>query len=251
MESRVQLIKQHGKRTFTLIELLVVIAIIAILMGIILPAMKSARERGREINCLSNIRQIGTTLVGYADENDNVVIPAFTSVDGVDCTWLDYFYYTRKLTDKNTFTCPSIPKGNHFDPKGGDSLSRHLTAASYIMNTIETGAWAPMTASHIEKPNESTGWGQDELIPIRTQQVKIPSQNIYVTDVNYQNITDDEQAIAILEYGETDQGTIDKQKVGRHHRKGFNAVYGDGHGEIIKDKQSELKNWIVVGKALM
>ena len=55
-------------KKFTLIELLVVIAIIAILAAILLPALNSARERGRSAACISNLKQLGTSLNMYLQD---------------------------------------------------------------------------------------------------------------------------------------------------------------------------------------
>ena len=67
-------------KRFTLIELLVVIAIIAILAGMLLPALNNARERGRSANCISNLKQIGQIEIGYGMENDDYVCP--TQING-------------------------------------------------------------------------------------------------------------------------------------------------------------------------
>jgi prepilin-type N-terminal cleavage/methylation domain-containing protein/prepilin-type processing-associated H-X9-DG protein len=57
------------RKAFTLIELLVVIAIIALLMGILMPALNRAREMGKRAGCMNNMRQVGIAMQMYANEN--------------------------------------------------------------------------------------------------------------------------------------------------------------------------------------
>ena len=62
---------QKSRFGFTLIELLVVIAIIAVLMGVLMPGLKKAREAARRISCGSRLKQWGTAVVMYSSDNEN------------------------------------------------------------------------------------------------------------------------------------------------------------------------------------
>ena len=89
---------------FTLIELLIVIAIIAILAGMLLPALNAARERGRSSYCIGNLRQLGQEILLYCNDFNEYFIP-YHQENG-DIPW-DALLVTQRNMKGRLLLCPS------------------------------------------------------------------------------------------------------------------------------------------------
>lgn len=105
----------NKQKAFTLIELLVVIAVIAVLMGILMPALNRVREQARTVRCIGNHKQWGLIMTTMAAENDGVFLDE----------WHDRgYWFTNELpmklkdwTENKIWMCPTT-KQNMFDRQG-------------------------------------------------------------------------------------------------------------------------------------
>jgi len=154
---------------FTLIELLVVIAIIAILAAILFPVFAKAREKARQVTCLSNLKQLGTSMMMYTQDYDEHY-PVGHNGEGEG--WAGQLYTYVKSTQ--LYTCPNDPTtpdpankrtvvsyGFNVNMQGGYSLGGVLSAAQAPANTVALFE-VTNNSAQVTNPNEAdsiAGWG--------------------------------------------------------------------------------------------
>ncbi len=120
--------KRRNDRAFTLIELLVVIAIIAILAGMLLPALARAKGKSQSIKCASNMRQISLAVTMHADEGEGL-LPIATNFAAPKSSphriWVTAV--ARFIGSREVFLCPTAKTANF----GGDWYARSWHPIGY------------------------------------------------------------------------------------------------------------------------
>jgi prepilin-type N-terminal cleavage/methylation domain-containing protein len=220
---------------FTLIELLVVIAIIALLLSIMMPALRAARELAYGTVCTSNVRQLSTAWTLYADENDSRMVGAQVSLSD----WVSYEWVHRRAQsgDPGFFPGMSAHESELAGIKTG-ALYPYVKTTK-VFHCVADASWkknkykASLDAK--ESPYRSyaiqdglNGWGYFDQEPVhRITEFKEPAR-IYVL------LEEDEGR------GQHNWGSwiLDKDgdsfwdPISIWHRKSSTLGYADGHAEL-------------------
>jgi prepilin-type N-terminal cleavage/methylation domain-containing protein/prepilin-type processing-associated H-X9-DG protein len=158
---------RSDERGFTLVELLVVIAIIALLVGLLMPALARAKALARTANCLSNLRNIGLALGMYGSENREHMPPSSCDLtENVDEWWLHRLQpYTETYL---MYACPSDESENFLnweDPPPREQWSDYHWASYATNMQLEEGDFdqrdelprPSQTVFSAEIPSDHTG----------------------------------------------------------------------------------------------
>ncbi len=200
------------RRGFTLIELLVVIAIIAILAAILFPVFARAREKARQTSCNSNLKQIGTAVLMYAQDYDER-LPDHCGQRTAACWAVSIYPY---VANAQIFACPS-------SDAHGD----------------EFGIWrdAPNGTQHEFQPRLPRSYGWNLQVDCdKLADIKEPAAVIFVADSQGGSgwIAPMHSCIGFTDLGATAACASKYARMWPNHNEGINMAFGDGHAKWMK-----------------
>lgn len=224
MKKKLIQVKTYEGNNFTLIELLIVIAIIAILAGMLLPALQQARKRSHGISCINNLNTVGKAFTMYYDDYKTAPPSKMHNSNGykvnISTTLLKYanpgsIKYPPGLGWRKTQELPEIAGTFFYCPElSGENPTVKESYASSITFTMAC-------LNYYDEANHKYPLPNPEVIPWKT---KIPTRVLLSADANGKNF--------ITKASSTIRFTGSSRRIDfRHNNYGVNYLFLDGHTE--------------------